>query len=45
MGVGVCLNVKVEGYSTNAMVMCEDLTGKKVELSPRGVNEMENLSL
>ena len=36
----ICLNVKAEGYSMNAMVMCEDSTGKKVELSPRGVNEV-----
>ena len=36
----ICLNVKAEGYSMNAMVMCEDSNGKKVELSPRGVNEI-----
>jgi len=27
------LNVKAEGYSMNCLVLCEDATGNKVELS------------
>ncbi|XP_033625714.1 hydrocephalus-inducing protein homolog [Asterias rubens] len=36
----IYLNVKAEGYSMNAKVLCEDSTGKNVELSSCGVNEI-----
>ena len=32
------LNVKAEGYCMNAMVVCEDSVGSRIELSPQGVN-------
>lgn len=32
------LNVKAEGYSMNALVICEDSVGSRIELSNKGVN-------
>ena len=32
------LNVKAEGYSMNCLVLCEDLSGNKVELTSSGLN-------
>ena len=34
------LNVKAEGYSMNSTVFCEDSTGRSVELSDHGINEI-----
>ncbi|XP_035679087.1 LOW QUALITY PROTEIN: hydrocephalus-inducing protein homolog [Branchiostoma floridae] len=34
------LNVKAEGYTTNASVQCEDSAGKKVTLTPQGLNQV-----
>ncbi|XP_059164892.1 hydrocephalus-inducing protein homolog isoform X11 [Physella acuta] len=36
----VTLNVKAEGYSMNSILLCEDSTGNRVELSDRGVNQI-----
>ncbi|XP_022080460.1 hydrocephalus-inducing protein homolog isoform X2 [Acanthaster planci] len=36
----IYLNVKAEGYSMNAKVLCEDSTGKNIPLSSRGINEI-----
>ncbi|KAL8620396.1 hypothetical protein ACOMHN_058730 [Nucella lapillus] len=34
------LNVKVEGYTMNCKLFCKDSAGNKVQLSSRGVNEI-----
>jgi hydrocephalus-inducing protein len=34
----VTLNVKAEGYTMNCVLLCEDSTGNKVQLSARGIN-------
>ncbi|XP_077982980.1 hydrocephalus-inducing protein homolog isoform X2 [Glandiceps talaboti] len=34
------LNVKAEGYSMNATLLCEDSTGKKIQLTSKGLNEI-----
>nr|XP_006823299.1 PREDICTED: hydrocephalus-inducing protein homolog [Saccoglossus kowalevskii] len=36
----IYLNVKAEGYSMNAALLCEDSFGKKVELTSKGLNEI-----
>ena len=34
----ITLNVKAEGYAMNCLVLCEDATGNKVELTSNGLN-------
>ncbi len=34
------LNVKAEGYSMNSILQCEDSAGNRVELSERGLNQI-----
>lgn len=36
----VTLNVKAEGYTMNCILMCEDSTGNRVQLSSRGINQI-----
>ena len=34
------LNVKAEGFSVNMQLVCENSTGEKIQLSPKGVNQI-----
>ena len=34
------LNVKAEGYAMNSILQCEDSLGNRVELSERGLNQI-----
>ncbi|XP_035827636.1 hydrocephalus-inducing protein [Aplysia californica] len=36
----ITLNVKAEGYAMNSILQCEDSTGNRVELSDRGLNQI-----
>ncbi|GFS07093.1 hydrocephalus-inducing protein-like [Elysia marginata] len=36
----ITLNVKAEGYTMNCILQCEDSTGNRVELSDRGLNQI-----
>ena len=35
------LNVKAEGFSVKMSLICEDSTGNKVNLTPKGINQIE----
>lgn len=34
------LNVKAEGYTMSCLLVCEDSTGRRVDLTDQGVNEI-----
>lgn len=36
----VTLNVKAEGYTMNCVLLCEDSAGNRVQLSSRGINQI-----
>ena len=36
----VTLNVKAEGYTMNCLLLCEDSAGNRVQLSSRGINQI-----